>query len=142
MDELQRRLRIYHYTAIFSMLFALVGFSYNAWRLEVSEDNSTLRLAAFQVLTELSKLQQIVYASHYDHNEVEGSPRKGWVKVGLINDLSILLDDKVREEAALLGDVWQNHWASVADDKKSVDAVIDQLDNTRNSVKLLLRELN
>lgn len=62
------------------LVFAVIGFSYNAWRLESSEKNNNVRLAAFTVITELAQLEQLVYAAHYDQDPVNGSPRKGWVK--------------------------------------------------------------
>lgn len=73
----QAKLKLYYLTAIFSLIFSLLGFSYNAWRMEVSEDNSNIREAAFEVLKELGELEQIVYALHYDHDQTSGSPRKG-----------------------------------------------------------------
>lgn len=34
--------------------------------------------------TSLSEFEQVIYANHYDLNDVEGSPRLGWVKIGLV----------------------------------------------------------
>ena len=87
--------RSYFFTAIASVVFAFIGFSYNAWRMEASEDNNNTRIASFQILQELAELELIVFAAHYDNNKIDGSPRKGWVKVNLIHDLSYLAVDKV-----------------------------------------------
>ena len=97
--ELDRKLKVYYMTAIISMIFAVVGFSYNAWRLEVSEDNSNIRTASFEVLQELAELEQTIYALHYDNYVTEGSPRKAWVSVGLIVDMSMLISPEVIKEA-------------------------------------------
>ena len=45
-SSLETKLRIYYITATFSLLFAVVGFSYNAWRMEVSEKNNNIRVPA------------------------------------------------------------------------------------------------
>ena len=103
---LEIKLRAYYLTAIFSLVFAVVGFSYNAWRMEVSEDNNTVRTAAFEGLKELAEFEQIVFAAHYDQNLIEGSPRKGWVKVGLIVDLSTLISAEVVNESKQLHTAW------------------------------------
>ena len=74
MSDLEKKFKVYYLTAIFSLIFAVVGFSYNAWRLEVTEDNSNIRTTAFEVLTELAELQQLIYSAHYDHDMVAGNP--------------------------------------------------------------------
>lgn len=37
-----RNFRLYQLTVIFSVLFALLGFTYNVWRMEVTEQNSNI----------------------------------------------------------------------------------------------------
>ena len=128
-------------TAIISLLFAVTGFSYNAWRLEVSEENNTVRDASFQVLTELSEFEQVLYANHYDQNEVDGSPRIGWVKVGLIMDLSMLISEDVTAETAALKDNWSQNWSSVMEDRAVVDSLVEDVDRVRAAVKMRLAEL-
>lgn len=142
MVGLDEKIKTYYLTAIFSVVFAIVGFSYNAWRLEVSETNSNIRTASFAVLTELSQLELIIYASHYDKNEVEGNPRKGWVKVGLIDDLSVLISQPVIKEAVHLKVVWGENWQGIASEKTSVDAVTSQIGKVRIQVKKTLSDLD
>ena len=64
--------RFYQATAIFSVLFALAGFSYNVWRMEVSEANAAKREAAFEIMLQLAELEHEVYAAHYDQDTVVG----------------------------------------------------------------------
>lgn len=85
-----KRLKIYQITSILSILLTLVGFSYNVYRLEQSEINSNIRTSSFEILKELANLEQIVYASHYEKDDKTGNPRTGWVKVGIVKDLSII----------------------------------------------------
>jgi hypothetical protein len=86
-------------TVIFSVLFALVGFSYAVWCMEVSERNSNIRTACFGILPDLSALEKLVYTADNDKDLTESSPRKGWVKISLINDLGVLTTDAVIKQA-------------------------------------------
>ena len=141
MMEIEKKLRIYYVTAIFSVVFAVVGFSYNAWRLELSEENNNIRTAAFQVLNELAELEQIIYAAHYDQDKLAGSPRKAWVKVGLIVDLSVLIDSSVETKTQALHMSWAASWESIASDKSVVDGVIVKIEQVREQVKHTLYSL-
>ena len=134
-------IRIYYATALLSLVLAVVGFSYNAWRLERSEDNSNLRSAAFQLLSELSEFEQIIYASHYDQNQVEGSPRRGWVKASLIDDLGMLMGEDVALSSAELKAQWSADWPQVPTDRTSVESLVERLDAVRAAVKARLADL-
>jgi len=61
--DLENKLKAYYVTAIFGVVFAIVGFGYNTWRLELSEDNNNVRTASFEVLTNLAELEQVIYAA-------------------------------------------------------------------------------
>lgn len=139
--QIQKKLFIYQVTIIFSVLFALVGFSYNVWRMEVSEENNNIRTACFEILLELSSLEQLIYIAHYDGDIKEGSPRKGWVKVGLIADLSVLTTDSVERQTAILKKVWSEHWATMINNRDSVDQIVKAIDSARSEIKLVLSSL-
>ncbi|WP_372832854.1 hypothetical protein [Pontibacterium sp.] len=139
--ELGRKLKVYYFTAVFSVMFSLLGFSYNAWRLEATEDNSNIRMAAFSVLNTLSELEQLVYAAHYDHDEVEGNPRKGWIKVGLISDLSSLIGPKVAEKAEGLRLSWGENWELLGQDNDSSDQIVAEIDEVRLQIKMVIKDL-
>lgn len=129
-------------TAIISLVYALAGFSYNAWRLEQSEENNIVRDAAFQVLTELAEFEQVLYANHYDQNEVEGSPRVGWVKIGLVNDLAVLIGPQVSSSADELKSNWADIWVAVNRDRVVVDGLVLDIDEVRAGVKERLADLD
>lgn len=137
----QTKLKLYFLTAVFSLIFSLLGFSYNAWRMEVSEDNSNVREAAFEVLKELGELEQIVYALHYDHDQENGSPRRGWVKIGLILDLSLLISPDAQSSATQLKQTWSKQWESIEQDQTANDLVIKKIEVTRGKVKQALMAL-
>jgi hypothetical protein len=138
---LKRRLRVYYLTAIFGVIFAVLGFSYNAWRLEVSEDNSNIRTASFEVLVLLAELEQLIYAAHYDQDFDEGNPRKGWVKVGLIVDLSTLIGSAAKEESRELKTAWGQNWQSMPNNRSATDFLIQEIDSVRSEIKLTLKQL-
>lgn len=139
--ELGRKLKVYYFTAVFSVMFSLVGFSYNAWRLEVTEDNSNIRMASFEVLNTLSELEQLIYAAHYDHNAVEGNPRKGWIKVGLIADLSSLIGPDVAQDANTLRQVWGENWELLGQENDSASVIVVEIDKVRNQIKMVITDL-
>lgn len=138
----QQTISIFQLTAVFSMLFALVGFSYNVWRLEVTEYNSNVRSASFELLLQLSELESIVYAAHYDNDLVLGNPRKGWVKVNLIADLSMITEPELSVATEKLKQSWQSNWEQLADDEASAQAVVSKIDDTRARVRQLLKQLD
>jgi len=139
--EIKQKLKIFYITSIFSMVFAVLGFSYNTWRMELSEENNNLRTASFEVLLQLSELEQIIYAIHYDNDIKEGSPRKGWVKVGLVNDLSSLIGGEVKQESLALKKLWGLHWQDVPSDEQIVQLLVSKIDSVRLSIKHVLEGL-
>lgn len=141
MSELDKKFKSYYLTAIFSLIFAVAGFSYNAWRLEVTEDNSNIRTAAFEVLTELAEFQQLIYSAHYDHDMVAGNPRTGWVKVGLIVDLSSLIGERVADKTNQLQKTWSNNWENIQKSRKATDKLIADIDSVRIAIKETLKNL-
>ncbi len=136
-----RKFYLYQITVIFSMFFSLLGFSYNVWRMEVTEENSNIRMACFEILLELSSLEQLVYAAHYDGDIIEGNPRKGWVKVGLVADLSVLTTKSVESQSASLKSVWSETWHKMSDSRESVDQLVSSIDSTRFEIKQVLSSL-
>ena len=140
-DGVESRLRWYQATAIFSVLFALLGFTYNAWRLQESEINSNQREAAFEILLQLAELEQLVYAAHYDDDDVDGNPRVGWVKVGLLVDLGQASSAAVHDSALALKATWTDHWSSMPDERASADAIVVSIDAVRAEVQALLASL-
>lgn len=133
--------RMYGLSLIFSILFAVAGFSYNVWRMEVTEQNSNIRTASFEMLLVLASLEQSVYSAYYDQDLKEGSPRKGWVRVGLISDLSMMTAPSVVERAADLKNTWATHWEGISERQDSVDAVVQAIDQVRADIKGVLAAL-
>lgn len=53
-------LRLPSFTAVVSLIFAVTGFSYNAWRLEQSEENNIVRENWPQVSDEMEVVDSLV----------------------------------------------------------------------------------
>ena len=138
---LDAKLRNFNFASILSLLFAVLGFTYNAWRLEQSEENNNIRSASFQILVELAELEQIIYLAHYDKDLKEGSPRKCWIEVGLINDLSMLVGDSVYTSATELKSSWSARWQLMNDDRVAVDQLVTDIEAVRYAVKEKLKTL-
>jgi len=128
-------------TLIFSMLFILLGFSYNVWQLEVSEQNNTIRIASVEMLVELSSLQQLIYIAHYDKDLEQGNPRKGWVKVGLITDLSVLTDPTIEKKAENLTKVWSSNGEEIGREQEAVEQLVKSINSVRSEIKRVLKSL-
>ncbi|PKH87153.1 hypothetical protein CXF79_10700 [Colwellia sp. Bg11-28] len=141
-NQIDNRINLYQRTVIFSLLFTLMGFSYNVWRMEVSENNNNIRTASFEMLINLSSLEQLVYSAYYDEDLKEGNPRKGWVIVGLIDDLSVLTDDEVKTKTTELKDVWSVNWETIATSQQTVDNIVGSIDSVREEIKILLNSLD
>lgn len=142
MPELDNKLKAYYLVSIFSLIFAVSGFSYNTWRMEVTEDNSNVRTASFKTLIVLSELQQLIYSAHYDKDMVNGNPRVGWVKIGLITDLSSLISKTTSASATELNKLWAENWAKIENDEVVVNALIENIDTVRLAIKLTLKNLD
>jgi len=128
--------------SVISFLFAFVGFSYNVWRTEKTESNNNVREAAFGMLQELANLEQLVYAIHYDHSNEEGTPRNGWVKIGLIQDMSMLVAPTVESKAIQLKQVWAKKWSQLAEEKQASDEIVHAIEEVRVEARLMLKDLD
>ena len=51
--------------AIISLTVAISALGYNTWRNETTEENRNIRLASFEILVQLGKLQIITDHAHY-----------------------------------------------------------------------------
>ncbi|TQV87621.1 hypothetical protein [Aliikangiella coralliicola] len=140
--HLKAKLKIYYFTAIFSVFFAIAGFSYNTWRMEVTEDNNNIRTAAFEVIIVLAELEQVIYAAHYDQNESEGNPRVGWVKVGLASDLSALVGPEIENSMKKVTAEWSDASPYLTDRDTNVKPLIDSITEVRMKIKHVLKTLD
>jgi hypothetical protein len=140
--EITKRLKVYLITSILSITLTLVGFSYNVYRLEQNELNNTIRVSSFEILKELASLEQIIYASYYEQDKVLGNPRVGWVKVGIIKDLSYICFQEESNASKNLYLSWQKNWNTIDKEEKSVNNLIKSIDQLREEVRKKLQLLH
>lgn len=107
-----------------------------------SEENNTVRTAAFEMFDYLAQLEQIIYSAYYDNNVSEGNPRKAWVKVGVISDLSVLMSVEVQKKSDGLKQLWQGNWQKIFTNEQSVNVLVTQVDEIRSEIKKELISLN
>ena len=131
-----------HAIALISLVVALGGFTFTAWRMQRSEYNLTTRDAAFQMLGTLGAMKQVVYHGHYDHDKVGGNPCTGWVYVETIRDFGSAMPPPVPAKAEALLQSWQKHWEGIGTKDEDADAITDALDECREAVVQTLRSLD
>lgn len=137
----EKKIKIYYFMVVLSLVLSAASFSYNAWRMEVSEANNNRRMASFELIKVLAELEQNLYAAYYDKDDVSGSPRIAWVKVGAVKELSFLTDKPVQKEAEILSELWAENWARAASEQSVIDAVVAQIEEVRLTIRHQLESL-
>jgi len=127
--------------ALISLVVALSSLGYTTWRNEQTEENRSVRVAAFEVLRNLGELQLVVNFAFFAKEQQFGHPMAGWGRVALISDLSQVLPAPAPQRAEQLHQVWQANWRQIADDEASVDRITAEIDQTREAIREILRQL-
>jgi len=141
LKNIQDKIVLHQKMVMLSFLFGIVGFIYNTWRYEHSEYNNNVRTASFQMLKELSKFEQNIYANHYDKDNKKGNPRDGWITIGLINDLSPFVSLKCQKEAKKLKVFWKNNWNYIRNDEMRTNQLLSKVENVREASREVLHNL-
>ena len=128
--------------ALISLAVALTALGYNTWRNERTEHNRNIRVAAFEVLTQLGELQVVVNSAFYAKDRNRMDPMTGWGRVALITDLSQLLPAPAPRRAEELHRVWQANWEGLTDSEDSVERVTTEIDQSREAIREILRQLH
>lgn len=140
MDSIRHQLRI-NAVALISLLVALSTLGYSTWRHEVSEDNRTLRTAAFNILLTAGELQSVVDFAHYEGNPDAGNPIKGWGKVLYLRDLGIVMPAQVQSRTRDLQRVWAHDWEALQQDEAAAQRITASIDALRSEVGTLILRL-
>ena len=89
------------------------------------------------------ELQQLVYHLHYDMDDQRsGNQRTGWALVQTINDISLITERPVADAAAELRRVWGKHEQNLGENKASVDAINQAIENLRSATQRVLQSLS
>ena len=138
LETIQKKILTYQIIVMFSFLFGVLGFIYNSWRYEHNEQNNNIRTASFQMIQELASLEQNIYANHYDHNPDKGNPRDAWVKVGLIDDLSLFISPECIIAAGALKKSWGENWQSIKTNRNATDTIIRNIESVKKATREVL----
>lgn len=127
--------------ALLSLLVALTALTYNTWRNEASESHRNLRAAEFEMLKELSQLQEIIDYAYLHQDAQRGDIAKGLAHVLFIRDLASLTPEPVNNSAEMLLLAWNGNSEKLASNKDAGAALSEQVLNTRRTVLESLRSL-
>ena len=140
MTSIHQQIKI-NLVALISLLVALSALGYTAWRQELTENNRTLRVAAFSMLQTAEELQSVVDFAHYDDDPKAGNPIKGWGKVLYVRDLGIIMPPPVQEKARFLQDTWAQNWEGMHQDEAAALRITQAIESLRAEVRALLVSL-
>ena len=135
-QQIQRNL-----LAIISLAVAISALSYNTWRNETTEVNRNIRLASFEILVQLGKLQIITDHAHYGNSNEMGNPITGWGHVAMIEDLSFLMSDPLPSMAINVKQSWQANWEGLGKNQTSAVKITDAIATMRKTVKTQLKTI-
>ncbi|HSY29438.1 MAG TPA: hypothetical protein VK832_18150 [Burkholderiaceae bacterium] len=136
MQQIRRNL-----LALLSLLVALSALSYNTWRNEASEKHRNIRAAEFEMLKELSELQQIIDYAYLRQDPQHGDLAKGLAHVLFIHDLASLTPEPVNNSAQALLLSWNSDSEKLVSSKEAGATLSEQVLNTRTIVLESLRSL-
>lgn len=136
-EQIQRNL-----LAIISLVVAISALGYNTWRNETTEENRNTRLASFEILVQLGKLQIITDHAHYGNDFNTGNPITGWGHVAMIEDLSFLMPAPIAGMATSLKETWQANWQELGKEEASALKITESISEMRESVKARLKTIS
>lgn len=137
MEQIRRNL-----LAIISLAVAISALGYNTWRNETTEENRNIRLASFEILVQLGKLQLITDHAHYGKDSTTGNPITGWGHVTMIDDLSFLMPAPIAQMATSLKEIWKDNWQGLGKDETSALKITESITDMRKTVKARLKIIN
>ncbi len=115
--------------AIISLIVAVSSLGYNTYRNELTETIRTIRQAGFEMISELSKLQQVILFARFDAQDERGGTTVTWSHMLALQDLSFAMPYNIQEHDKKLFKIWQNNHENISDNDegayKMIDAEID-----------------
>ena len=129
--------------AILSLSIAISALGYNSWRNEQSEQNRNIRQAGFEIIKETAKLQHFLDNTTFlTAKERSSTPIEGWVRIRLIQSLSMFMNQAVQSKANFLFLFWKDNWQNLKleqNTNKDLSIIIDEL---VKEVRVELSQLN
>jgi hypothetical protein len=128
--------------ALVSLLVAFSALGYNSWRNERTEYNRNVRVAAFEILTQLAELQLVMDFATYEGDIQRGNPITAWGRVGLVRDLSAVMPSPVPQAAGRLHQRWELDWSALRQDEAANRRITAEVRATRAAVLQALAALD
>jgi len=132
-----------------------LSLTYNGWRQETTEDQRSIRSASFQVLSELSQLQELVlYRAYFspaeDQEDKQSRGRgrvKGYANLLLVRDLMNLLPEPAPAAGMSLFKQWDAQVDALLQhdfEQRLVaeEALSEEIDTARQAVLDVLGQLD
>lgn len=128
--------------AIISLIVALSSLGYNTYRNELTEANRTVRQAGFEMIAELSELQQVMLFGRFEKGDVRGNTMVGWSHVLALRDLSLAMPANIQEHANHLYKAWQVNYGEISAADDSAYKVLDNdIDQTKADILDVISDL-
>lgn len=131
-----------NYLALLSLVVALSALFYNTWRNESTERNRNIRAAEFEMLKDLSELQQVIEYAAYRKDKERGDPTRALTLILQIRDLGELTTPTVSAASAHLQEVWAKQGDQVGNNIEVSNVLSEEILNTRRVVIESLRSLH
>jgi len=103
--------------------------------------NRNTRLASFEILVQLGKLQIITDHVHYGKDNEMGNPITGWGHVAMVEDLSFLMPEPLPEMATNLKKIWQTNWEGLGESQDNAVKITKAITEMRETVKAELKTI-
>lgn len=130
-----------NHLALLSLLVALSALFYNTWRNEATEANRNIRAAEFEMLKNLSELQQVVDYAHFRKDLQRGDLTHGLNLVLQLHDLGELTPQPVLAASLKLQASWIKHGDQLENNLEAAGAISEEILDTRRAVLASLRSL-
>ncbi|PHS20052.1 MAG: hypothetical protein COA86_01840 [Kangiella sp.] len=129
--------------AILSLTIAISALGYNSWRNEQSEQNRNIRQAGFEIIKETAKLQHFLdNATFITTKDQSNTPIEGWVRIRLIQSLSMFMNEAVQIKANFLLLFWKDNWQNLKLEQNTNNDLSIIIDGMVKEVRVELSQLN
>ena len=129
--------------AIISLIVAVSSLAYNTYRNELTESNRTIRQAGFEMISELSKLQQVMLFARYDQKDERGDTTVAWSHMLALQDLSLAMPKNIQEQTEKLFKTWQANYQKISHADDSAYKMIDvEIDSVKDKIISSISKLN
>lgn len=129
------------FLSMLSVAIAMSSLVYLAWRNESTERNRNIRAAEFEMLKDLSELQQVVDYAQIRQDQSRGDPTRALTLVMQIRDLGEIASPDVAAAAAKLQLVWVQQGENLGKNVEVSNNLSEEILSTRRVVIDSLRSL-